>query len=536
MSNKAAARSAELGTGPASDHVTDTRTWIGFVAMCLGMFMAILDIQVVASSLTTIETALKIPADEISWIQTAYLIAEVIAIPLTGWLTRALSLRWLYAGATFGFTLASLACAASWNTESLLAFRVVQGFCGGMLIPAVFTSIFSLMSEKDRVLATTIAGTLAVTAPTIGPAVGGYLTETFSWHWIFLVNVLPGILVTVLVVLYVRLDKPRWSEFRRIDYSTILLAAVFLAALELLLKEAPKRSWEGSFVYVTGAVCAVSAVLGVWHSLNTRDPFVDLRRFRDLSFSIGCTLSFILGVGLYGSVYLLAIFLGMIRGHSPLEIGEIMMVSGAAQLLTAPLAAWTETRIDPRLLTAIGFGLFGAGMLTNGFESVQTDFSGLFWPQVLRGVSVLLCVLPATRLALDTCPQTEVPEASALFNLMRNLGGAIGIAIIDTILEQRTQGHFIDLATRLQAGDASAARIVGLPTAPFHGRPMGPVDPVMQAVVEPMIRKAALVMSFNEAWIAIAVLFALSMLTLPLFKRSRIAASPMGPGTGQHLL
>ncbi len=215
----------------------NTRTWIGFVAMCLGMFMAILDIQVVASSLTTIESALKIPADKISWIQTAYLIAEVIAIPLTGWLTRALSLRWLFAAATFGFTIASLACAASWGAEPLLVFRVVQGFCGGMLIPVVFTSIFSVMPEKDRVIATTMAGSFAMIAPTIGPAVGGYLTETLSWHWIFLVNVVPGIVVTLLVVRYVQAEKPRWSEFRQIDYATIVLGAIFLAALELLLKE-----------------------------------------------------------------------------------------------------------------------------------------------------------------------------------------------------------------------------------------------------------------------------------------------------------
>ncbi len=207
------------------------------------------------------------------------------------------------------------------------------------------------------------------------------------------------------------------------------------------------------------------------------------------------------------------------------------MVSGAAQLLAAPLAAWLETRMDPRLLTGIGFGLFGAGLLTNGLATMQTDFAGLFWPQVLRGVSVLMCILPATRLALDNCPPLEVSEASALFNLMRNLGGAIGIALIDTILEQRTPGHVADLATRLQAGDPGAARLVGLPVAMFHNKPMGPVDPIMKAIVEPMVTKAALVMSFNDAWITIAVLFALSLLALPFMRRAHIPDSAMGPGT-----
>ncbi len=508
------------------------RLWIGFSAMCVGMFMSILDIQVVASSLTNIRSALGIPTEWLSWIQTSYLIAEVIAIPLTAWLTRSLSLRWLFSGDTLGFTFASLACAAVSSIGPLLACRVVQGFCGGMLIPSVFTSIFSMMPERNRVVATTIAGTFAMIAPTLGPFVGGYLTETFNWHWIFLVNVPPGLAVTAIVIGTIRHGEAHWIELRKISISTILLAAIFLASLELLLKEAPGRDWHGPFVAVTGIVCLLSAALTLYQSLHVPYPVADLRRFKDRSFGIGSGLSFVFGMGLYGSVYLLSIFLGFVRGHTPLVIGEIMMVSGIAQLAMAPLAAWLETRVDPRLLTGIGYGLFGLGLLTNGFADVHTDFWGLFWPQVLRGISVMLCILPATRLALDTCPLAEVPDASALFNLMRNLGGAIGIALVDTVLEQRTQGHFMNLALRLQAGDPTAAKIVGLPVAMFHNRPMGPVDPVMRAVVEPMIRKAALAMSFNEAWLILAALFALSLVALPLMRKVAIADSPMGPGQG----
>src|ERR1700743_2184191 len=167
------------------------KVWIGYTAMCVGMFMAILDIQVVASSLTTIQTALHIPADEISWIQTAYLIAEVIAIPLTGMLTRALSLRWLFVAASAIFTLASIACALCTGADSLIALRVVQGFFGGMLIPAVFTSVFIMVPRRHEIFATAMAGVFAMVAPTLGPYVGGWLTQTYSWHWIFLINVVP---------------------------------------------------------------------------------------------------------------------------------------------------------------------------------------------------------------------------------------------------------------------------------------------------------------------------------------------------------
>jgi MFS transporter, DHA2 family, multidrug resistance protein len=497
----------------------ETKIWIGFSAMCFGMFMAILDIQVVASSLTNIQSSLKVPADQLSWIQTGYLIAEVIAIPLTGWLTHAFSLRWMFAAATTGFTIASLACAGVGSIEPLIAIRVAQGFCGGMLIPSVFTSIFSMVPAKHRVLATTVAGTLAVIAPTIGPMVGGYLTETFSWHWIFLVNIAPGVIVTGLVIGFVRLGRPNLALLRRIDYASIVFGATALGTLELLLKEAPKRGWHGAYVFTVGSICIGSAALTLWRCFRAQWPFVQLKLFRQRSFALGCALSFVFGMGLYGSVYLLSIFLGAVRGHSPLEIGEIMVVSGAAQLLTAPIAAVAEPRMDPRLLTAIGYGLFGAGLLANGFGNIHTDFGGLFLPQVLRGMAVMLCILPATRLALASCPADEVADASALFNLMRNLGGAIGIALVDTILERRTGGHFMNLALRLQAGDPGAARIVGLPTSLFHNRQMGPVDPIMREMVEPLIRKAALVLSFNEAWLVVGGLFALSLLALPFIDR-----------------
>jgi DHA2 family multidrug resistance protein len=511
--------------------ISPAKTWIGFSAMCVGMFMAILDIQVVASSLTNIQSALNISSDRMSWIQTGYLIAEVIAIPLTGWLTRALSLRWMFVTATVGFTLASLGCALCTSLEPLLIIRVLQGFCGGMLIPAVFTSAYTLFPEKDRVLATVIAGVFAMIAPTLGPAVGGYLTQMYSWHWIFLINIVPGIIVSLLVAACMARAKADWSEFRRIDYAGIVLAAVFLGSLELLLKEAPKRHWYGEYVAILLTVCVASAVLGVYQCLKATYPFVDLRRFRNLSFSLGCTLSFVFGFGVYGATYLTAVFLGLVRGHTPLAIGEIMMVSGAVQLLSAPIAAWLETRFDPRLLTAIGFGVFGIGLLLNGFETSSTDFNGLFWPQVLRGVSIMLCLLPATRLALERWPQSEIPDASGLFNLMRNLGGAIGIALIDTILEQRTQGHADHLIDQLQAGRTDAAREVGLPLAQFHNVPLGPIDDITKAIVAPLVKKAALAESFNEAWIMIAIFFAISLLALPLMRRAHIPDSAMGPGT-----
>ncbi|MES1200388.1 MAG: DHA2 family efflux MFS transporter permease subunit [Pseudomonadota bacterium] len=503
--------------------------WIGFIAMCLGMFMAILDIQVVASSLTNIQTALHISADGLSWIQTAYLTAEVIAIPLTGWLSRALSLRWMFTAATAGFTLASIACALSGSAETLIALRIVQGFCGGMLIPAVFTSVFTLLPEKDRVLATTIAGAFAVIAPTIGPCIGGYLTQTYSWHWIFLINVMPGILVCILVARFVAPEKADWSELKRIDYLGILLTSVFLGALEILLKEAPKQHWRGLEVYALGATSLLALALAIWRCLVAKRPFVHLRRFGRLTFSLGCTLNFILGAGIYGSVYALALFLGLVRGHSPLEIGIIMLVSGVAQFIVAPFAAVLETKVWPKLLVFVGFATFGIGLFINGDATPSSDYAYLFWPQALRGAAVMLCLLPATRLALEGWSHDDTAEASALFNLVRNLGGAIGIAVIDTILQQRTPEHVDAIAAKLMHGDEATAQLVGIPLDMFRAMAGQPLDPSARALLQPMVERVALSEAFNDAWRAISAMFLVALLIAPFLgntapARTRTAA------------
>ena len=510
-----------IGISEPRDSETNAALWLGFAAMCVGMFMAVLDVQVVASSLTAIQAALHIPLGRLGWIQTAYLMAEVVAIPLTGILTRALSLRILFAAATLGFVLASVACAVSPGFDILIAARVVQGFFGGMLIPSVFTAVFVLIPERHHILATTLAGVAALLAPTLGPLLGGWLTETQSWHWIFLINILPGLIVALVVMLTLKTECADMGVLKRLDGLTLLLFAVFLAGLQWLLNEGPHYHWQGAYIWSLIAICVVTLVWGIHRALSVAHPFVHLKRFRNRGFALGCALSFVLGVGLYGSVYLLSLFLGLVRGHTPMVIGEILMVSGGAQLLMSPIAAWAETKANAKLLTLFGFALFGLGLIANGFATRTSDFDQLFWPQVMRGLAMMFCLLPPTRCALEHWQPHEVAEASGLFNLMRNLGGAIGIAVIDTILTERTEGHVTRLVARLQAGDPDAARLAGLPVRLFHNHAMGPVDPVTRAMIEPMVRKAALTQSCNEAWLVLGVLFLLALLLVPAIAKPK---------------
>ena len=500
----------------ADRDTTAVATWAGFLLMCLGMFMAILDIQVVATSLPTIQRAVAISPDAMSWIQTAYLIAEVIAIPLTGLFTRVLTLRWLFVTAVTVFTLASIGCAFSGSFAVLLVFRVVQGFSGGVLIPAVFSAVFLLFPTRLHAIATTVGGVVAVMAPTIGPVVGGWITETWSWPWLFLINVIPGMVVASVSPLLLPRQDTNLGELTKLDGLSLVLLAVSLASLMIGLKEAPQRGWLSPVCLGLLSASAAGHAIFVRRTLRAAHPVVQLSTLKRRSFAAGCGLSFCLGVGLFGSVYLMPVYLAFVRRHDAFEIGTIMLVTGVAQLVTAPLAAMLESRIGARLLTACGFALFAVGLGLSAFQPPAADFDEMFWPQIVRGIAIMFCLLPPTRIALGALPEAEVADASGLFNLMRNLGGAIGIALIDTILYGRGGIYAEDFRARLLAGDVTAAKAIGLSVADFLNRAPGPPDDATLAVVRPMVERAALALSVNEAWAMLACVAMAGLLLVPL--------------------
>jgi DHA2 family multidrug resistance protein len=486
--------------------------WTGFLAMCIGMFMAILDVQVVATSLPTIQSALDIEPDRMSWIQTAYLIAEVVAIPLTGFLTRFLSMRWLFVISLAMFVIASTGCALSSSFGVLVTWRIIQGFSGGTLIPSVFSAVFILFPHQRQALATTVAGVLAVLAPTIGPVVGGWLTQTYSWHWLFLINVVPGILAALVAIASLPREEAHIVELRHLDVLSLALMGASLVALELGLKNAPTDGWSSLSVAGLLSLSALCGCVFAWRSLRRVRPLVDLTNFRDRNFVVGSALSFILGMGLFGSVYLMPVFLAFVRGHNALEIGLTMLVTGVAQLLTAPIAVTLEKRLDARVLSAVGFALFAVGMAMSAFQDPRSDYDAMFWPQIVRGVAIMFCLLPPTRLALGTLPPERIPDASGLFNLMRNLGGAIGIALIDTIIYMRSEPLNQNLWEMLKAGDAETAQFVGAPMQAIGGD--GVFDQDTMSFLDPLIQTAATVQALNEAWLAIAILTGSAILFL----------------------
>ena len=297
--------------------------------------------------------------------------------------------------------------------------------------------------------------------------------------------------------------------------------AAALASLEIGLKQAPQRGWLS--MQCAGLLLASAVGLGLFlrRTSQAAHPVLRLVALKRRSFALGCLLSFCLGVGLFGSVYLMPVHLAFVRGHDAFEIGTVMLVTGVAQLVTAPFAAFLESRIGARSLTAAGFALFALGLGLSYFQPRTADFEEMFWPQILRGVAIMFCLLPPTRIALGHLPEAEIADASALFNLMRNLGGAIGIALIDTILYGRVGIYAENFRDRLLAGDVTAANAIGLNPSLLQNRLQGPPTDAEIAFVRPLVEKASLALCINEAWLLLAAVAIVGLLLVPFARDSR---------------
>jgi MFS transporter, DHA2 family, multidrug resistance protein len=495
-----------------SEHPRGARNWIGFLALCVGMFMAILDIQVVVTSLSVIDEKLDIGADRMSWIQTGYIITEVIAIAVTGLMIRVLSLRWLFVSALAAFTLASIGCAMSGSFSSLLFMRLLQGLAGGALIPIAFSAIFLLFPAGfQQSLASTVGGVLAVLAPALGPLVGGWITETYSWQWLFLINVAPGILAGLAGLVFLPRDKPMPGELRRLDWLSLVAFGLALALLVLGLKEAPSRGWFSG--YVLSALAGMIALAAF--SIFRPAPALQFGLLRDRGLAFGCAFSLLLGFVLYGTVYVMPVFLSLVRLHGPYTIGVITLVMGLAQLASAPFVVQIDRYFDARWLTALGFAAFGASALMNSGLTVTSDYDQLYWPQIVRGLAVALCILPPIRLAMAHMPQHAVGEASSMFNLSRNIGGIIGIAASDTILFGRTAQHAEDIQDQLKADPSLAPGLIDM-----QPEDLPDADDAMGLLgIADQLQAAGLTMSVNECWFMFAVVCGLALALIPFVGR-----------------
>jgi DHA2 family multidrug resistance protein len=516
--------SQDWSANPAA--MPDSRKYLIFAVMAVGQFMALFDIQIVSASLSDIQAGLAAGPDEISWVQTAYLMAELVMIPLSGYLANAMSTRWLFVLSAGMFTLSSVLCGLSWDMGSMIAFRALQGFTGGAMIPMVFATGFTLFTGKQRAMIPAILGAVSVLAPTLGPTAGGFITSHLDWRWLFFVNIVPGVIITLLSSQLIRVDRAKPAMFAQIDWSHFAAMAVFLGGLEYVLEEGPKYDWlNDPKIAVAAWVSAVAFVLFLERSLFSPNPLVKLAPFRRPTFIFASIFNFVFGVGMFSSLYLVPVYLARVRGFDSSQIGGTVFVAGLSMMFSVPIASWLSQKIDLRLMIAAGLSLFAASLwLTSGITS-EWGFWELFFPQALRGFSMMLCIVPSVTMALGGFQPAELKYASGLYNLMRNLGGAVGIAVVNTLLLDHTRVAALRLGESLShhprgATDALAALAGRLGTiAPDPRQAMA----LAQGSFARVIGREALTLGFDDVFRLLAWTFIAALVLVPF---CRPPASP----------
>ncbi len=500
-----------------------------FALMCLGFFMATLDIQIVASSLRDIGGGLSASQDELSWVQTAYLIAEILVIPMSGWLSKVFSTRWLFVASAVGFTITSMLCGIAWDINSIITFRALQGAMGAAMIPTVFTTAFVLFPGKQRLIASTTIGALASLAPAVGPVIGGWITDQWSWHWLFYLNLVPGVAVAALVPKYVNIDKPDLSLLKKGDYLGILLMSGFLGCLEYVLEEGPRKNWFGDHVIVACTwISAVCGFLFIVHALTAKDPVVDLRALMVRNFGIGSLLSFVTGIGIFVTVFLTPLFLSQVRGFSSLQIGIALLSVGVFQLLALAVYAVVSRFVDMRLLLLFGLICFGLGCYLYVPLTHDWGWQQLLLPQALRGIGQQFAVPPIVTMALGSLPQSRLKSASGLFNLMRNLGGAIGIAVSATMLNDRLNFHYLRLNESVTVGRPEVESLLSGQTAHWSAVAGDTLDAAQSglASLHALVLRESLVLTYSDVFYVLSLCFLVGIVSVLFAKSINNAAPP----------
>jgi MFS transporter, DHA2 family, multidrug resistance protein len=513
---------AATAAAPAAGQEPGLRDWVGVLAMAVGLFMAIMDVQIVTSSLTQIQGGLSASADEIAWVQTAYLIADVVMVPLSGMLARILSTRNLFVIAALGFTTASALCATATNLNQMIVYRAMQGFCGGAITPSVFPVVYTRFRGENLTRLMVMISVILNLSSTLGPTIGGYLTDTLSWHWLFLVNIIPGIAVATVVWLCIDIDRPDFSLLRNFDVIGLAFMAMFLACLEYALEEGPRWDWlDDGTIRVAVFVSGVGALLFFWRVLTYRQPIVDLRAFTNRNFALGSFYTFLVGTGMYSTTYLIPLFLAQVRGFDALQIGETVFVAGIAQMAMSPFTTQIAKRLDLRLMLAIGLALFAYAMYLTANLTNQTSFGELLVPQAVRGVALMFCYLPANMIALGSIPTDKMKNASGLYGLTRDLGGAIALASVGTLMNWRLDFHWNRLIEDINPARLAVQQFIDHQTSRLGS--MIPGDPHQAAatLLGKIVQREALVLTYNDLLLLIGGFFIFGLTLMPLVRRPR---------------
>src|ERR1700754_2990238 len=427
---------------PAAPDRASVTTWIAVLAAMIGSFIAVLNIQISQDPLLNIEGGIGTGVDNGSWISTSYLIGEIVVIPLTDYLSRVFSFRRYMLGSAAFFAVFSVACAFTHDLPSMIAMRGLQGFAGGVLIPMAFTLVLTKLPKQQQPVGLAIFALSVTFAPAIGPTIGGYLTENYGWQTIFFVNVIP----TAIMVgaLYMTLERApmQLKLLREGDWAGIATMAIGLSALQTVLEEGNKDDWFASpFIQRLAVVVVISLSLFVWIELTAEKPLIRLRLLKGRNFGIGTISVTLLGFALFGSVYILPAYLGQAQGYNAEQIGNVLAWTGLPQLLLIPFVPKLMQRFDTRYIAFTGLVIFAWSCFMN--TAMSPDYAGdqLWIPNIVRAIGQAMVLTPLSSVTTGDLAPQDAAAASGISNMLRNLGGAIGTAVLATVITKREQFH-----------------------------------------------------------------------------------------------
>ncbi|SEC55101.1 MFS transporter, DHA2 family, multidrug resistance protein [Rhizobiales bacterium GAS191] len=523
-------RSVPVPAGPADK--ASLATWIAVIAGMIGAFMAILNIQITNASLLDIEGGIGTGVDNGAWISTSYLIGEIVVIPLTSYFSRVFSFRNYIIVSTFLFALFSMACAFTHDLGSMIVMRGLQGFAGGVLIPMAFTMVVTKLPKSQQPTGLALFALAVTFAPAIGPTIGGYLTENYGWQTIFFINTVPSLVMIVALWLTLEREPLQFGLLKEGDWAGIFTMAVGLSALQTLLEEGNKDDWFGSpFIVRLAVIAGVFLTAFIWIELTVKKPLVDLRLLRNRNFGIGTLANVLVGFALFGTVYVLPQYLGQVQRYNAEQIGNVLAWTGLPQLLLIPLVPRMMKIVDVRYVGFVGIALFAVSCFMN--TGMSLDYSGdqFFVPNVVRAIGQALILTPLTAIATRDIAPKDAANASGLFNMLRNLAGAIGTASLATIITKREQFHSNIIGQSVTLARDEVRQRISEMTGYFMSHGISDAAAAQrQAIVAlgNIVKRQALIMGFSDTFAVIGFMLALAAISLLFARKVKAAASAGG--------
>jgi DHA2 family multidrug resistance protein len=497
--------------------------YIVAATVSIASVLELLDTSIVNVAIPHMMGNLGATLDEIAWVSTGYIVANVIVLPITGWLSAFFGRRRYFAGSIALFVLASFFCGNAHSLGALVFWRIVQGLGGGALLSTSQAILYEEFPREEYGTAMAIFGVGVMVGPTLGPTLGGYITDAFGWPWIFYINIPIGMLALALSLTFV-LDSRYQQRAERVDYVGLLLLALGIGTLQTMLERGERLDWfDSREVVLYGLISVASLAAFVWQELTTEHPVVDLRILRSRQLAVGVVFGGVLGVCLYATVFVLPVYLQSVQGFTAEQTGFVILPGALASAFTMASMGRLQGRFDARLSIVAGVGLFALSMWKHAHFTTESGMSNFFWPLIFRGVGLGLIFVPLTNLALADLPMSRIPNGTGLFNLMRQLGGSVGIAISATLVQRFQQIHRADLIANVtQYSEVARARLAAIMASlTASGTPAPLAEAKALRILDIQVTRQALMLSFEQLFLLFGACFVFSLPLLLVMHKPR---------------